>query len=73
MLRCMRFAANEGRVPALVRAIRFGTLIVDNATSHPDEMAEFRAYVDQCSELDSIVLPIGKGQLIVRRRSDDGS
>lgn len=55
--------------PALFRALRWGTLVVDNATSHPDEMADFRACVDQCDELESLVLPIGKGQLIVRHRS----
>ncbi len=56
--------------PALFRALRLGTLIVDNATSHPAEMANFRAYVDQCSDFDALVLPIGKGQLVIRRRSD---
>lgn len=56
--------------PALFRVIRWGTLIVDNATSHPGEIHDLRGYVDRCNELDSIVLPIGKGQFVVRRRSD---
>jgi predicted O-methyltransferase YrrM len=59
--------------PSLFRVLRWGTMVVDNATSHPTEMSDFRAFVDQRSELESLVLPIGKGQLVIRKRSDDHS
>jgi predicted O-methyltransferase YrrM len=57
--------------PDLFRVIQFGTLIVDNATSHPDEMRDFRTCVDHEPSLESVVLPIGKGQLVVRKRASE--
>jgi predicted O-methyltransferase YrrM len=52
--------------PSLRRILKFGTLIVDNAISHADELADFQKLIAQHDGLDSIVLPIGKGQMLVR-------
>ncbi len=54
--------------PDLMRVISFGILVVDNAVSHPHEMSEFRKQIDAAESLESVVLPIGKGQLVVRKR-----
>ena len=55
--------------PALLDVIDFGLLVVDNALSHPQEIAPFRQLIRSHADLDSVVLPIGKGQLVVRRRT----
>lgn len=52
----------------LLRVIQFGLLVVDNALSHQDEMADFRRHLRDDCGLDTAVLPIGKGQLIVNAR-----
>ncbi|MEZ5941589.1 MAG: class I SAM-dependent methyltransferase [Planctomycetaceae bacterium] len=54
--------------PDLLRVLNFGTLIVDNASSHPEEVAELRELIRQRGDLDAVVLPIGKGELVVRAR-----
>jgi len=52
-------------LPSLIRVTRLGQIVVDNATTHPQELAEFRNKLEANSELSSLVLPIGNGQLIV--------
>lgn len=53
----------------LLRVLKFGVLIADNATSHPDELVEFRARIDAETNLETVTLPIGKGQLVVTSRA----
>lgn len=50
----------------LVRVIRFGLLVVDNATSHPNELLDFRRYLSDHLGFAVVVLPIGNGQMIVQ-------
>ncbi|WP_158075270.1 O-methyltransferase [Salinivibrio siamensis] len=45
-----------------------GLLVVDNALSHADEIAPFKRWLEQQSELDVGVLPIGKGELVAYLR-----
>ena len=49
----------------LIRVIRFGLLVVDNATTHQQELVEFKRRLldDHCMTV--AVLPIGNGQMIV--------
>ncbi len=54
--------------PDLRRALRFGTLVADNALSHPHELTRFRDLVNSDPALESVVLPIGKGQWVVRAK-----
>ncbi|MFD2078952.1 Predicted O-methyltransferase YrrM [Actinopolymorpha cephalotaxi] len=54
--------------PHPVRALRVGGLLaVDNVLSHPDEVAEFRALVEGSADLESTVVPVGKGLLLATR------
>ncbi|ENM5732322.1 O-methyltransferase [Vibrio mimicus] len=41
-----------------------GLLVCDNATSHADELAEFRAWVSSQHNLSVSLVPIGKGELL---------
>jgi predicted O-methyltransferase YrrM len=41
-----------------------GLVIVDNAISHKEELAEFRALIDR-SKFESSLIPIGKGELVI--------
>ena len=41
-----------------------GLLIVDNATSHPEEMKEFVELVQTTSSWRSVTIPIGKGEFL---------
>jgi predicted O-methyltransferase YrrM len=50
----------------LVRVIRFGLLVVDNATSHPNELLYFRRHLSDDLGFAVVVLPIGNGQMIVQ-------
>jgi predicted O-methyltransferase YrrM len=52
----------------LLRVTRFGTLVVDNAISHPHELTDFFQSMDEVDELTYCVLPIGKGQMAIRKR-----
>mgnify|MGYP003335934325 FL=1 len=49
----------------LLRVIRFGLLVVDNAISHQQELAEFKRRLLDDHQLTVAVLPIGNGQMIV--------
>ncbi|EGR0775223.1 O-methyltransferase [Vibrio cholerae] len=42
-----------------------GLLVCDNATSHADELEEFRAWVSSQHNLSVSLEPIGKGELLV--------
>lgn len=54
--------------PELQRAVRAGGLIVvDNATSHADEMAPFAKLVQETGGFSSVLVPIGKGELLILR------
>ncbi|ELP32053.1 O-methyltransferase [Rhodopirellula baltica] len=50
----------------LVRVIRFGLLVVDNATTHPEEMLDFKRHLSNDLGFAIAVLPIGNGQMIVQ-------
>ena len=50
------------------RVLDWGMLVVDNAVSHEGEMHSFLKLIRSDPGLDQVVLPIGKGQLIVTKR-----
>lgn len=52
----------------LLRVLNFGVLVIDNAISHPQELTELRERLDSESRLESVTLPIGRGQLVVTSR-----
>lgn len=53
-------------VDHLVRVIRFGLLVVDNATTHPGEIRDFKRHLSNNLGFAVAVLPIGNGQMIVQ-------
>ncbi|MHA6804664.1 O-methyltransferase [Salinifilum ghardaiensis] len=54
--------------PHQLRVLRpGGVLVVDNATSHPDEIAPLAAELERSSELTTTTLGIGKGELVAVR------
>lgn len=61
-----------GYWPDLLRTLRphGGLLIVDNATSHPDEIADLKALIDAEPRMTSTIAPIGKGLLLATRGSE---
>ncbi|MEO1524894.1 MAG: class I SAM-dependent methyltransferase [Planctomycetota bacterium] len=52
----------------LLRVLRFGVLVVDNATSHAEELESLRERIAAEPRLESVTLPIGRGQLVVTAR-----
>jgi predicted O-methyltransferase YrrM len=44
-----------------------GLLVVDNATSHPEQMAPFMALVNADAEFSTGVVPIGIGEFLAVR------
>ena len=46
-----------------------GLLVVDNATSHPEEMVDFVAQVRAAPGWRSVVVPVGKGELLAYKPS----
>lgn len=55
--------------PHPLRVLRPGAaLIIDNATSHADELTDFRELLEQSPDLDTTLLEIGKGELVSLRR-----
>ena len=42
-------------------------LVIDNALSHPEELAPFRALLEHSDALDTTLIEIGKGELITLR------
>jgi predicted O-methyltransferase YrrM len=54
--------------PALRRVLRpGGLLIVDNATSHVDQMAPFVALVSADSEFTTCLVPVGNGEFLATK------
>jgi predicted O-methyltransferase YrrM len=51
-------------LPDLLRITRFGQWVVDNATSHPEEISQFRTQLNSTEGLGTVILPIGNGLLI---------
>lgn len=52
--------------PQLLRVLRPGGLLVaDNATSHPADFAPLLALVRGTAEVEHVVVPVGKGELLV--------
>ena len=45
-----------------------GLLVVDNALSHPDEVAPLQALLEREPELRTLTLEVGKGELVAVRR-----
>ena len=50
------------------RMLPGGILVADNAISHYEELAAFIDYVIQDERVDALVVPIGKGDLLCRKR-----
>jgi len=46
-----------------------GLLVVDNAISHAAEVAPLAAAIAAAPELDAVVVPVGKGELLAYRRA----
>jgi hypothetical protein len=42
-------------------------LVVDNATSHPEQMAPFMALVNADAEFSTSLVPIGNGEFLAVR------
>lgn len=58
----------SGWWPDLKRVLRpGGLLVVDNATSHPDEMAPFVALVESDLDFTTSLVPVGKGEFLATR------
>lgn len=51
-------------VPRLVPG---GILVADNVISHAERLGQFASKVDADQRVDSVVVPIGKGELVCRR------
>ena len=61
-------AEYPGWWPDIKRVLRFGgLLVVDNATSHPEEMAPFVALVKADPEFATSLVPIGNGEFLATR------
>lgn len=54
--------------PAIQRAIRTGgVIVVDNAMSHPTEVAQFIAVVHESRQFTTSLVPVGKGEFLAVR------
>jgi len=54
--------------PQLKRVLRpGGLLIVDNATSHPEQMAPFIALVNADHDFTTSLVPVGNGEFLAVR------
>ena len=54
--------------PSLKRVLRpGGLLVVDNATSHPEQMAPFIALVNADTEFTTSLVPVGNGEFLAVR------
>lgn len=51
------------------RLLPGGLLLADNLTSHAEALADFREKVRADSRLDSVLIPIGSGVLLCRKRN----
>ena len=58
--------AYVGYWPDLRRAVRAGgVVVVDNCLSHADEVADFRQLVDGTDGVESVLVPLGAGLLLI--------
>ena len=56
--------------PEIRRVLRLGgSLVVDNATSHAQELSEFIALVSSLPDYVSVVIPVGNGEFIATHTS----
>jgi predicted O-methyltransferase YrrM len=56
--------------PHLRRVLRpGGLLVIDNATSHPQELAPFAALLDADAAFSTSLVPVGKGELLAVRNA----
>nr|WP_283247365.1 O-methyltransferase [Halomonas boliviensis] len=54
--------------PSMQRVLRkCGLLVVDNATSHADEMADFMALVSADPDFTTCTVPVGNGEFLATR------
>ena len=53
---------------AVARMVPGGLLVADNAISHADELRGFLGVVFHDPRVDALVVPVGNGQLLCRRR-----
>lgn len=54
----------------LVKLLRLGGLLIaDNLVSHAEELAGFRAAAESHPELECVLVPIQRGELLCRKRS----
>lgn len=51
------------------RLLPGGLLLADNLLSHADSLAEFLAHVRADTRMDSVIVPIGTGVLLCRKRA----
>lgn len=52
----------------ILRSLRLGgVLIVDNAISHADQIAKFKRLIDHSTDFESVLTPIGNGQIVAER------
>jgi predicted O-methyltransferase YrrM len=49
------------------RTAAWGLLVVDNATSHPEQMAPFVALVSADAEFSTSLVPVGNGEFLAVR------
>jgi predicted O-methyltransferase YrrM len=54
------------------RMVAGGILVADNAISHREALATFLEHVMQDKRVDALVVPIGKGDLLCRKRGKYG-
>lgn len=54
----------------LVRVVRFGLLVADNATTHADELHDLSREMRSAFGMSVVVLPIGNGQMLIQPSAD---
>lgn len=69
---CVFFDADRRSAPAQLSALlptlaEDALVMHDNALSHPDEIAEYLALIDQLPDFEHVILPVGKGLSVAYR------
>ena len=59
---------NECYDMVLPNMISGAIMVIDNVISHKSELEQFIKKVEADSRVDSVIIPIGKGELLCRRR-----
>jgi predicted O-methyltransferase YrrM len=54
----------------LPNVVKDGLIVADNVLSHDEELAKFVQQVEDEQTLDTILLPVGKGLLVSRKRTE---